>query len=132
MVRVGAIIGSKPPDHKAPLNAVTVRLRDGCDCRALRVATLFDGAAGKDFDWLPASASRALSVVREAEVCRSGDVAAFGGFDDAAGGCDGGETFVERSGSHPASGAQIGEWLLLGGIGKGGGDAAPAIRMTRS
>jgi hypothetical protein len=71
-------------------------------------------------------------VVREAEVCRSGDVAAFGRLDDAAGGCHGGETFVERSGSHPASGAPIGEWLLLGGVGEAGGDAAPAIRMARS
>ena len=55
MARVGATIGSKPPDHKAPLNAVTVRLHDGCDGRELSVATLFDGAGDKGFDWIPAS-----------------------------------------------------------------------------
>src|ERR1700735_5222233 len=65
------------------------------------------------------------------ELCRglgsgrgsSGEVVAFGGFDDASGGCHGGEAFVEGGGSHPANGAQIGEWLRLGGVGEGCGDA---------
>ena len=58
--------------------------------------------------------------VWEAEVGSSGELVAFsGGFDDAACGCHGGEAFVEGGGAHRQNGAQIGEWLRLGGVGEG-------------
>jgi hypothetical protein len=89
----------------------------------LSVATLFDVAAGKHFDGFPLPLPELCGVVWEAEVGSSGELVAFGGFDDAAGGCHGGEAFVEGGGSHPTNGAQIGEWLGLCGVGEGCDDA---------
>ena len=89
----------------------------------LSVATLFDVAAGKHFDGFPLPLPELCRGVWEAEVGSSGELVAFGGFDDAACGCHGGEAFVEGGGSHPTNGAQIGEWLRLGGVGEGCDDA---------
>ena len=89
----------------------------------MSVATLFDVAAGKHFDGFPLPLPELCRGVWEAEVGSSGELVAFGGFDDAACGCHGGEAFVEGGGSHPTNGAQIGEWLRLGGVGEGCDDA---------